>query len=461
MSGGYGGTGRSPSETAEAGRPPGPASGGRRPLRRRLAPILAAFALAGVLIGAHVAAYPLISVFDEGVHFDYVRKASSGQLVRKGDRIGQETMREMACRGIDQIEWVYPECSSTEAYDPRQFPASGYNSADIHPPVYYFLTGVVSRLFTSTGLVSNPLDAARYVGILWLGLGLITIWYAGRELDIPPRHLVVGLLLLAANPWVLHAASTVNNDQAAILAGGAVALATLRWESGKWPLWTLGLVALIVPLFKVTNVIAVALCLIYLAIRRRPRSEKPPRAERRGPALAWLLGGASLTAVTWIIIRSALARPIITPIEVWFPPSDAPVEHVFGQLTALVTPVSQRLPSAVLDEPLPTALGSVFGILIVAACIWPLLAGTFRDRKDALAASGGLAMLVGGMLFATTNFVLFGATYGISPRYGLSLVPALGLAVAGSLRWRGSVWAVGVLAALTATVTLLTLLAAT
>src|SRR5579872_6751460 len=95
-----------------------------------------------LFVSLHVRVNPKLSIFDEMVHADYLIKVTEGQLVHTGDRIGPGAMQEAACRGFDVAQAV-PPCGSQ--YTPDQFPALGFNSADIHTPVYYFITGLGAR----------------------------------------------------------------------------------------------------------------------------------------------------------------------------------------------------------------------------------------------------------------------------------------------------------------------------
>src|SRR5437660_6480466 len=122
------------------------------------------------LVGLHVRAYPKLSPIDELQHIDALYRASHGEIVRRGQLVGQEAMGEEACRGIDAL-FRPPPCGGP--YQPSRFQEAGINTADIHPPTYYFATVGVADLLRAVGLASNLVDAGRLVGALWLGLGLM------------------------------------------------------------------------------------------------------------------------------------------------------------------------------------------------------------------------------------------------------------------------------------------------
>ena len=399
------------------------------------------FAVAAVVITAHVIAYQKISPFDEGVHFDYVVKAARGEIVQKGEKLGQQAMREIACRGIDLRGLVLPPCDSL-SFDPEAFPNEGFNSADIHTPVYYGITGGLARGLVASGVAADMFTAARLAGILWLGLGLLLIWYAGKELGVATAPLAVVIGAVAATPTLLHASATVTNDTAGLVAGGLLMLVTLRWERGRSPLWLLGLVAFLALALKTTNILAVGLCALYLLLRPRTVDPPPPRTSNRA-GLAVILGSAGLALAVWVGLHAIMAKPVVIPID--DPGGGLQFLNVLANLTTLITPVSYGLPTAVLGEIAFWAIGGFLGVLMIGATVAPVLRGSFSERWERLAGSAGITMLLGGALFALASYALYGEVI-VSPRYGISLIPALAVALAAAIRWRPAIWGLWVFA---------------
>jgi hypothetical protein len=404
-----------------------------------------------VLATMHLRSFPLMSHFDEGVHFDYVVEVSQGGLIAQGERLGQEAMRETACRGIDTAGLVVPPCGR-EVYQPTDFPELGYNYADAHPPVYYAITALVARLLTATGLVDSFFVAARAVSILWVGLGLVVLWIVGKELTTLPERLGVAMLLLVAAPPVIHTAATVNNDAPALLAGGAVLLVTLRWERGASPTWLLGGVAALVPLFKTTNVVAVGLCALYLLLRRPSRSSV--RSGLRGRALGAgvLVLAATASVAAWLLVHAQLGRDVAVPLEtLLFVSNKLSFASVLAEATAILTPFAHWPANSVFEGGALRTVANLTSVLVAAPCLFYLLTGSFRGRTEALGSATGLAMVTGGPTLHLVNFILLGLAFGIQSRYGLSILPMLCLVLAGSLRWRGATIGVAMLALLAAT----------
>jgi len=117
-----------------------PPDSARRSQRRERAVLAALLVLAISVLGLYIRAYHPLSHADGLQHTDYLIKASHGELVRRGDRIGAIAMREMSCRGIDvgpdDYQRFYgrpkdlPACDAP-SLDPARFPEEGFNTKDV------------------------------------------------------------------------------------------------------------------------------------------------------------------------------------------------------------------------------------------------------------------------------------------------------------------------------------------
>jgi hypothetical protein len=94
----------------------------------------------------------------------------------------------------------------------------------------------------------------------------------------------------------------------------------------------------------------------------------------------------------------------------------------------------------------------------VAACFGSLLFWWDRRRESAIGVAGSVAMLTSGSLIVVANYAVFGVYFPIPGRYGLSLLPILGLAVAARLQRFPATLLVGALAAASAVYAAATLL---
>jgi Dolichyl-phosphate-mannose-protein mannosyltransferase len=433
--------------SADGGPPPATPAWRRRPGRGLVAP-LALFALALVLVGLHVREYRLVSPIDEIQHIDYVLKISKGEVVRRGDRDGQEAMREMACRGID-YPMTLPSCEA-RSYDPVDFPEQGFDTAYAHPPGYYLVSGLGGRLLEVLPGVGSPVTGARLMGAAWLGGGLIAMWYALAELRIRPRARIPVLVLVASAPTVLLSSAIVNPDATGITVGALTLLIVLRWETGRASPWLLALVAAAAMLTKATNLIGVAAGVLYIVIRWAQARRGELAAEGIAPASA--NGGPSarlatrpvlgvlaiaavtgaLTAASWSIATEAMARmdQADIPMAGRFHVESITLDQVIDSVPTGFSPLRDPYVPPMIDGHLLRVAVSLTDKLLVAGVVAALLMSAAGSRQRALAGATLVCLLALGPFFVIFDFF---ATHGFFPvpaRYGLALVPFMGAALA-------------------------------
>jgi hypothetical protein len=429
----------------------------KRPLLRkgiRVAAAVGMVLILGLLIAGHDRAFRTLSVLDEPQHVDYVDRILAGEVVRRGDRYGQAALEAAACRGIAGYE--QPPCTPGRMYQPGDFAWGGFNTADIHPPTYYFLNAVPARLGLLAGM--DVTTAARLAGAIWLGSALIILWFVMSWLAVPVLPRVAVLALVATAPAIIHASATVTPDATALLAGALMIAVTLLWERGAVPAFALAVAATLVVSLKMTNVLSVVACVIYLLVRgwiaRTRKHEREMEADDLPAGLAsvlaasgMLVGASIVAALAWGIIRELIAVAPTNPMIEAFRTDNLGVDQVLGESMAIVTPLRSPAVPPFLHTSLLFVVARVFEVALLAGTFGVLFAGGRIRRVGALAAGGGLTMLAGGSMLTVAIFVLGGGFFtGIPPRYGLSLIPFLAVALAGSLGRPVAVWAIVALA---------------
>ena len=155
-----------------------------------------------------------MSRIDEPTHADYAYRVAHGQIPARGDLIAPEIRAEWACMG--QERYSLPPCGTPEWAWRFPYNADQYNFA--HPPAYYALVGVPARIVEATTPLSFT-DAARLTGAPWLAGGMFMLFVALRRWRVDPAISMVAPLIVLTFPRVLHAATTVNPDAVAPLAG--------------------------------------------------------------------------------------------------------------------------------------------------------------------------------------------------------------------------------------------------
>ena len=434
------------SPALSAARPPAAPESHDRPAAReswasRLA-LLVVVLLGAGLVGLHIHSYRQLSQYDEAQHVDYVYHLLQGHVPVSGDRWLPATTLAVACRTIDS-PWPYPPCDPSS--DNGAMPNFGLTTEFQQPPLYY--VGPVAAVWASAHLLPVHFDeiiVMRTTGALWLGLALVLLWLLWKDLGVPwlPR---VGLsLAVIAAPTLLLAHSTVNNDGTALAAGAAVTLATVRWASGRLPMWVpiaLGTVALVL---KVTNVAVLLAACAFVLIRALQQSGWV-RGWWRGvlaPRLlvfVGLLGAATfVVALGWAAIQGS--RETIDPLDIAqnmiMETDHLEVGWVVSAAPALLTPL---LPDW-LQSALAGRIGSSVAHAANAGLLLLALVGAVRAARGsvarALAVATAAAALAFGPLMVVANYLTLDMYFEIPYRYGFSLVAPLAALAGTAVRSR-------------------------
>lgn len=431
---------QTPATPAEPGeREPRPAAS-HRPLLRPLGLFLLLLALCAPLVALHESKSKPLFVLDEFAYADYLQKVHDGQLfVRRGEVTGQRTLRELACRGYnpDAIWPVRPPCDAP-SYDPAEFPNSGVDSADVHPPTYFVITDLGARAIMALGITDNLVRAGRLFGAVWMAAGLLALWYLMRAFGANRWAAALGLGLVTASPALRWAWYYLTPDAANILVGSLVVLAVLRWERADNGLVALAGAGALAMGFKAPNLVVVVAVATYLAVRAALARRASPADVAAGGylaprryllAAASVLGGASVVVVAWLVARMALAaRAETSPAAQDFGLSDLGVGQVTENLGRFISTWDE---STALSYP----LALIASYVLVGSILAAVVAFSHHDPRHALASVAGAMLVVGPLLIVVSAVVTTGTYFVVEARYGASLVP-LECAVAACL-WRG------------------------
>ncbi len=403
--------------------------------------------LAGVLavvvaiVGLQVRDHPQLSRVDELQHFDYALKAPSAG-VRIGEQYGLEAMRVVACRGIDLPGWepgtpLLSECGDPLP-DPTRSHSNGYNTAYLHTPVYYSATALGGKALLRLPGIDSSLVAYRLVGAVWLAAGLAVVWYALGLVSVGVwgRAAVVGLF--GVSPVVVHASAMLNPDGTAILGGGVVLLALLKWESRRWPWWSVTLAAAVAVWLKLTNSPAVGVLVVYLAFRIWQQRDQRNQARLR--ERLWVLSTSIL-----VTVASVLAWRVWQGHRQLDDERDLPVltlqrhdsfqwTSVDDQLRAVLTPFRDQWIPEGLPGNLLSPLGGVMDVGLIGMLGVAVAFTMAKSAYRALAAGVFAAMVGMGIVTMLSFYSALGLDVLAPSRYGLAILPFAAAAFAPVLR---------------------------
>jgi hypothetical protein len=405
---------------------------------KTLAPYLIAFLLAFIPAFIHIVQYSQFSPVDELRHLDYALQITSGHVPKLGDKLGQDAMREEACRGIE-LPLRLPRCDSAR-FDPMAFRDDGWQTASPHPPLYYILSGISGRTLSGLGIFDGTIAGARLMSALLFGFGFVACFAAGRQLGVRPFPLLTGLSLLVTLQGALHSASIVNPDSMAMLAGGGTLLAAIRWRNGLLSARWLILVGGLVGLTKLTNLVmlvAIALWLVIDALSQK-RTEQSRQSQVKTPLLMLIAG--TLTSFAWIFIQGlrATINADIVPQNKIFKFEGIPPLRILLDPANLLSwfPPGRSYDSARFSNQYVSLMRS----LVVPLLIGALIASAMRVQKgkdiESLSLFAGLAGLVGAPFFIVGIAITSGVLVGPDGRYAMCLLPAYVIAVASHSKGR-------------------------
>lgn len=254
-----------PSPAAPAPRSrPSLATVARRTIGSRWIAPLVLVLVSFVTVTVHVESFTTISPVDELTHIDSLFHAPVP--VHSGEKIGEDALREQACRGLDG--YPSPSCTTPGDLDPEDFQEDGFNTGAVYTPLYYSVTKLLAvplQLVTGT---ESLVTAARLVGAVWLAAGLLLTYSVGRRLGAARASLTSILVLVAMTPSILFPSATVSPDATGLVAGAAIVWAALVWEDAprrRW--WVPVLVAVLVAALKTVNILAIFMIACYILIR--------------------------------------------------------------------------------------------------------------------------------------------------------------------------------------------------
>jgi hypothetical protein len=404
-----------------------------------------AIALAAFTISVSSAlSYHPVSIYDEGVHFDYIAKlVDTGRLPPVRGAVSAETLKELSCR---PTVWN-PKPTCSQMLTAAQTPLGGINYVAVYPPVYYAIAAsIAAPIHAITGL--DLFMASRLASGVLFALGAALVCWTMLRLKVD-RLVSVGLTLaIVAIPAMVFPGSTVTPDSMSLLFGSAavfVVTLPLRWRTRM-------LVAVIVAAacaLSKANFVPLATAIIVLAgiAPERDDSSRSPGSLypgwRRGSTTLALAVLPVVLAFSWNAWRMRGLAPGVR--------ADGGLNDLAHTTQSLPTLIEQAgafflTPLLTISYSPSAALNLAAGILqalLLGGAILVALMPAQRDSGNArvlsIVALGALALLT--VFIPTVLFVLYHSS-GANGRYALPLVPIFAATIAGLIGGRGTRWAV-------------------
>ncbi len=427
----------------------------------------------GLVIG-HIHSYTEVSPVDELQHLDYLIRAGDGHLVGLGDLFTQKSLRLETCHRLDaEFDAKVPSCvtDATIQLDPTTFQESGYNTAAIHPPTYYAIDGLLARAIAATlPVTDDPLTNGRAAGAVWLMAAVGALWLLLRELGAN-RILASALIAITiSTPTVLLAAATINTDGTSLLCGSLLVWAVVRWERGRLPLWIVLASSALCAGTKVTNLIGVAVVVLYLLVRCNWSSIRSVAIStststsggsrndglssqadvilrlrafcgsngRRLLLVLWTSAVAVVVSGVWQVVAQSIAivPGADIPMTQRYTVTTFPMSQFIGSWRQTFDPLFGPYLPPFLRTDFVTLTSGLAAVLLVVLVIVAMVRSPKGSRQRALACASLGAAAIAGPAIVLFNYGFQSVYVDIPFRYALVAVPALVASAAAVLRGR-------------------------
>lgn len=378
------------------------------------------------------------SPIDELVYIDYTYKTFSQGMVFEGETFGEDVAQLVACESVFPFGTLGQECGSGDIIL-ENMPNAGYTTGAPYTPLYFWITRILGDVIhLVTGL--SEVTSWRLTGSLWLAATMVLFTSLARRWKISESVTVTLGLLFVASPFAWWTYTYLSTDVTAFFFGTLLLLVATQAGLRMRSAWWLVPIAFVAAVFKITNMLALGLIILYLLIQNVSSSMEARKTGtvRKINAIGQLSLWAALatSAVVGAAVQIIWSRliPILAVSEVR-------VDQGVSRELAAIDLVRLLLsgPGAALVHNPANSLGSGawfsafyqplawFGIAAVFGALMVMRWSSDRGPLIwATALSTVLALPLLGLTFSLTT----GSYFDLPGRYAASLLPGV-LLVAG------------------------------
>jgi hypothetical protein len=400
------------------------------PLPRLLLVALVLLATAMAIVAPTALRVKGISLFDEPTHLDYAYELAHGHVPAAGSYISPAIRDEIVCRGPASRKVQLTQCGTPAPhYTTRTGNNQNYNFS--HPPLYYGITGVLTRAGSVVWRGAHFVSIARLLGIFWLFAGMFVSYLGLRKLNVNWLIAACGAELLAFTPAIFYLDSTVTNDAAAALCGGATIWLVGRiFVDRKLGLVVPFVLSALMAATKILNalpILALAVLLFVLAIRERRTSGA--NAKRMGLLGAVSVAGTLAVYLVWTFSQNHRGDPNwVNPIKgiSGRPLHGSPFDELFSTTFSGANLLSYGyLPPQLTSDPMTIFL-RLLGPLAAGCAVAVLALNRPLTARWMVAGAGALGALTFPLLVEIQVWISSNEYFPhVVLRYGVSLVPLL------------------------------------
>lgn len=425
----------------------GARSGARRWVTRHWVSI--ALVLVAVLYGGAVTILhdDTVSPIDEVVYLDYAYKVWDQGIVHEGEEFGDDVAQVVACENVIPFGDLGQECGADEVHLPGM-PNQGITTGAAYTPVYFWSVRLIGDpIHVITGL--SDVTSWRLSGLAWLiGTILVLVPLLRRAGVTPTATLTLGLLFIAS-PYAWWTYTYLSTDASIVLFGAAMLLVAMNAVRGRGSLWWLLPLAILAPIFKITNLLVLGLVVLYLGIdavtrwRQRRAVSAPGSEAPRSLLTRWLpIGVAVMVAIavqiTWMRLVPLFA---VTDVAVDQGVSTRLTgsELLRLMLSGIAGPITHNPFAGFSSSPLPAQIMTPLSWLFIAAVVGAVMVFRWDAERGPIVWATAIAALTALPALGIVMSVLVNSYFDLPARYGAGLIPAVLLVAGLMLRNRAAI----------------------
>lgn len=388
-----------------------------------------------------------VSPIDEVVYLDYAYKVWDQGIVHEGEEFGDDVAQVVACENVIPFGDLGQECGADDVHLPGM-PNQGITTGAAYTPVYFWSVRLIGDpIHVITGL--SDVTSWRLSGLAWLiGTILVLVPLLRRAGVTPMATLTLGLLFIAS-PYAWWTYTYLSTDASIVLFGAAMLLVAMNAVRGRGSLWWLLPLAILAPIFKITNLLVLGLVLLYLGIDavarwRQRRAGSAQSGEAARPLLTrWLpIGVATVVAVvvqiTWMRLVPLFA---VTDVAVDQGVSTRLTgsELLRLMLSGIAGPITHNPFAGFSSSPLPAQIMTPLSWLFIAAVVGAVMVFRWDAERGPIVWATAIAALTALPALGIVMSVLVNSYFDLPARYGAGLIPAVLLVAGLMLRNRAAI----------------------
>lgn len=390
------------------------------------------------------------SPIDEVVYLDYAYKVWDQGMVYEGEQFGDDVAQLVACENVIPFGSLGQVCGSGKV-NLESMPNEGYTTGAAYTPLYFWTVRAFGEpIHVLTGL--SEVTSWRLSGVVWLSGTVILLAALLRRAGISNLAiLTLGALFIGA-PYSWWTYTYLSTDVSVVFFGSAALFVAIEANRGRLSPWWLLPVAVIAPLFKITNLLVFGLVILYLVIDRVAGRLRTRRAGGAGAASVaalvrfWLpiivsVGVAAVVQVVWMRVVPLLAvsdvvvdQGISTPLT---------GSHITGlMLSGIGAPITHNPFVRFAGTPLIEQIYTPLSWVMIAGVVGAIMVFRWDSERGPIIWGTAIASVTALPALGIVMWLLTHSYFPLPARYAAALIPAI-LLVAGFVLKNRAAMAIG------------------